>query len=68
MGSVFIVFLKSPAMPEVSKTQCRRGTKCYFAPRALKTELTKCRPPIFLSVAVVCYFSVVVNAPFRTYL
>ena len=38
--------------------KCERGTKCYFVPRALKSKLTKCRPPwpFFLSVAVLCQY------------
>ena len=33
-------------------TKCERGTKCYFVPRALKSQLTTSRPPFFLSVDV----------------
>ena len=33
-------------------TKCERGTKCYFVPRALKSQLTNSCLPFLLSVAV----------------
>ena len=45
-------------------TKCERGTKCYFVPRALKTELTKCRAPFFLGVAVRASTRVIVHRLF----
>ena len=61
--------IKKNGMP----TKCERGTKCHFVPRALKSQLTKCRPPFsvrcpplpfFLGVAVRASTRVIVRRLF----